>query len=198
MRPRLVTDRSTTRTPHLAGRLATMSVVLAAVVLAVVVLAACGSDSDTSPGSSSTTTTTEKAAGGSSTAVVKTADVASVGTILVDADGSALYTLTADGAAVACTGGCLTAWPPLLLPAGTTTATGTDDVTELGTTATDGGEQVTHADLPLYTFAGDTAAGQANGEGISSFGGTWHVVKIGAATSESSNSSTTTTSSSGY
>jgi predicted lipoprotein with Yx(FWY)xxD motif len=28
----------------------------------------------------------------------------------------------------------------------------------------------------LYTFSGDTAAGQAHGEGIQSFGGTWHVV----------------------
>jgi len=28
----------------------------------------------------------------------------------------------------------------------------------------------------LYTFSGDTAAGQTQGEGIQSFGGTWHVV----------------------
>ena len=38
-------------------------------------------------------------------------------------------------------------------------------------------EQETAADAArnaVYTFAGDTAKGQANGEGIKSLGGTWH------------------------
>jgi predicted lipoprotein with Yx(FWY)xxD motif len=37
---------------------------------------------------------------------------------------------------------------------------------------------------PLYTFTGDSGAGQANGEGLKSFGGTWltFTVKTAAAT----------------
>jgi predicted lipoprotein with Yx(FWY)xxD motif len=29
---------------------------------------------------------------------------------------------------------------------------------------------------PLYRFGGDRSKGQANGEGIKSYGGVWHVV----------------------
>jgi hypothetical protein len=36
--------------------------------------------------------------------------------------------------------------------------------------------QVTADGAPLYYFSGDSAAGQANGEGIKNFGGTWYAV----------------------
>ncbi len=67
---------------------------------------------------------------------------------------------------------------------------------DLGVVTVDGGKQVTSKGLPLYTFVQDTAVGEAKGEGIASFGGTWHVVMLsgGAASSETSS----TTSSSGY
>jgi predicted lipoprotein with Yx(FWY)xxD motif len=164
---------------------------IALVVGAVVALAACGSDSKDTSSEKSSGSTTTTAAASTSVAVVKTASVGSLGTILVDADGKTLYTLTNGGAAVACTGGCLTAWPPLLLPAGTTTATGGSGVTKLGTTASGSDLQVTQDGLPLYHFAADTGAGVANGEGLSSFGGTWHVVKVGGASTGSSTSTTT-------
>ena len=35
---------------------------------------------------------------------------------------------------------------------------------------------VTYNGWPLYTYVGDNAPGQANGEGISGFGGKWYVV----------------------
>jgi predicted lipoprotein with Yx(FWY)xxD motif len=38
------------------------------------------------------------------------------------------------------------------------------------------GQQVEYDGHLLYGFSGDTAAGQAHGEGIVAFGGTWHVV----------------------
>ena len=201
MRPRSVTSIS-----RLARRFALPVLVIGAVVL----LAACGSDSGSSNAKTKDSTTTTKAASGSGGAgaavVVKTASNPDLGTILVDADGKTLYTLTNNGTAVPCTGPCLTAWPPLLLPAGTTTATGSSDVTDLGTTAATGGEQVTQAGLPLYRFAADMAAGEAKGEGLNSFGGVWHVVKVGGASSSGgagatggSDSTTSTTSmSSGY
>jgi hypothetical protein len=59
--------------------------------------------------------------------------------------------------------------------------------------------QITLNGRPLYRFSGDTAKGQAKGEGIHGFGGVWHVVKEGAATSGSTQTTTmptTTTSTS--
>lgn len=41
------------------------------------------------------------------------------------------------------------------------------------------------AGMPLYRFAGDGAKGQANGEGIQSVGGTWHVVTAKASSGAS-------------
>jgi predicted lipoprotein with Yx(FWY)xxD motif len=105
---------------------------------------------------------------------VGTRKLSGVGTVLVDAKGRTLYTLTNAGQAVACTGDCAAAWPPLLVPAGSTPK-GAKGVSGLGLVP---GGQVTASGLPLHRFAGDSKAGQANGEGISSFGGIWHVVKV--------------------
>jgi predicted lipoprotein with Yx(FWY)xxD motif len=116
------------------------------------------------------------------------------GTVLVDSAGKTLYTLTdASGKAVACTGQCLTFWPPLLLASGSTTAAGAAGITGLATVSAGGGTQVTENGLPLYHFSGDTTAGSANGEGIVSFGGTWHVVKSTAAASVTPPAATATT-----
>jgi hypothetical protein len=43
-------------------------------------------------------------------------------------------------------------------------------------TRSDGTLQVTYNGDPLYTFSGDTTAGAANGQNITSDGGTWTVV----------------------
>ena len=197
MQPRTATVGPTRTRPTGASR-ATRFTTPVLVAAAVVLLAACGSSDSGSASSSTSSTSTTSADPGrkTSTVVVKTAEHPELGTILVDADGKTLYTLTTGGQAVACTGACLDAWPPLLLPSGSTTATGTPDVKDLGT-APDGTDvQVTQAGLPLYRFAADTAAGDANGEGITSFGGTWNVVKIGGTSSGST--STTERSNSGY
>jgi predicted lipoprotein with Yx(FWY)xxD motif len=172
-------------------------------LVAAVGLTACGSDDKTSTNTDSSSTT--KAAASSTTkpagaVVIKTADDAKLGKIFVDAQGKTVYTLTKDGANVPCAGGCLAAWPPVLLAAGETTATGASGVGELSVVDSDSGKQVAHDGLPLYTFSGDAAAGTANGEGLASFGGVWHVVKVGGAGGASSSSSGTsqTTSGSGY
>ena len=193
MRPRSVTTSASR-----ARRFALTVLVIGAAVM----LAACGSSGSSSKAKSTPTTAkpqTSSTSGTSGTAavVVKTAKDPTLGTILVDADGKTLYTLTNAGAAVPCTGPCLTAWPPLLVAMGTTSAAGGDGVTGLATVPATGGNQVTQAGLPLYHFAADTAAGDAKGEGLSSFGGTWHVVKIGGSAGGSA-STTTTTNSSGY
>jgi predicted lipoprotein with Yx(FWY)xxD motif len=110
-----------------------------------------------------------------------------LGKILADSNGMALYTLTANGAAVDCTDACQAAWPPLVTDGKPKGAKG---VKKLGVTDTG---QVTQGGLPLYLFAADSTKGQAAGEGISSFGGVWHVVK----TSGSSSSQPSSSSSSG-
>jgi predicted lipoprotein with Yx(FWY)xxD motif len=102
---------------------------------------------------------------------ISTASVPGVGTVLVDGKRLTLYYLkTESNDQIKCTGSCATAWPPLLLPAGTTSATAGTGVTgKLGTIQRpDGGTQVTYNGMPLLTFASDQP-GQATAQGVSSF-----------------------------
>jgi predicted lipoprotein with Yx(FWY)xxD motif len=119
---------------------------------------------------------------------VKASKNAAVGkTIVVDAKGRTLYRLQGDTKAhLLCkSAACVAAWPPLTVKSSSTKVRAGNGVK--GKLAVfkrpDGKFQVTLRGLPLYRFAGDSAKGQANGEGITSFGGTWHVVpaKAGAA-----------------
>jgi predicted lipoprotein with Yx(FWY)xxD motif len=150
------------------------------VTVAAFALAACGSSSKAtvSPNAQpSATTSTTTGAAPTAPPVVKVAMVGTVGNVLVDDTGLTLYTLTKDGAPVACTGQCVTFWPPLMLPSGTTTAVGDTGVTGLGTAKVSGGVQVTDKGDPLYRFSKDTGPGDAKGEGLATFGGVWHVVQ---------------------
>jgi len=48
----------------------------------------------------------------------------------------------------------------------------------LGTTKRkDGTTQVTYAGWPLYTYAGDQAPGEANGNDIDQFGAEWYALQ---------------------
>lgn len=100
-----------------------------------------------------------------------------LGTYLVDADGLTLYYFTRDvtpGQSV-CFGGCLEAWPPLLLGEGEEFAPGDGVSGTLGALARDDGTmQATYRGRPLYYWQGDTAAGETNGEGV---GGVWFVAQ---------------------
>ena len=126
--------------------------------------------------------TTAPATSTSAKTVVKTGTSPKLGAVLTDSNGMTLYTLTNAGAPVACTGQCLTVWPPLYLPAGTTTPTATAGVTGLSVSMQMGGTQVTQNGDPLYRFAHDTAPGDTNGEGIMAFGGVWHAAKTTSST----------------
>jgi predicted lipoprotein with Yx(FWY)xxD motif len=156
--------------------------VLLGLIPAAAIAAACGSSSTSSTSSTTKATTSTSSSG---PPAVQTASNAKLGTILVDSQGRTLYTLTNNGAAVACTGACLAVWPPSLLPSGQTTVStgpGVSNVTAIGAT---GGMQVAYKGLPLYRFSGDVNAGAANGDGINSFGGVWHAVKISGGSSTS-------------
>jgi predicted lipoprotein with Yx(FWY)xxD motif len=127
--------------------------------------------------------------------------VSGLGRILVDATGRTLYLFTKDDRSkVTCTGACTSAWPPLVISGHATAGAGVT-ASLLGTDPGPGGHPVaTYGGWPLYTFAGDTAAGQAVGEGLDEFGGHWYAVtpsgtEAGAA---ASNAPTTTSGAGGY
>jgi predicted lipoprotein with Yx(FWY)xxD motif len=122
----------------------------------------------------------------SSQPAVTIVKVKGLGKVLADRHGNVLYTLTNNGQGVSCTGSCADVWPSLLLTSGST-AKGAKGVTGLALVA--GTKEVSENGLPLHTYSSDAKSGEASGEGISSFGGVWHVVKA----SGSSTSTTTTT-----
>ena len=100
------------------------------------------------------------------------------GTILVNAAGMTLYKFSADSAGMsACSGACAMAWPPVTVASGMTPKGGSGATGTFGTiTRSDGTLQVTYNGDPLYTFSGDSAAGDTNGQNLTSDGGTWTVV----------------------
>lgn len=151
-------------------------------------LAACGSSS--SSGSGGSASAGSNGTGGSA-AVVKTASNKAVGgTVLVDARGLTLYTLSSErGGKLVCTSaGCLAAWHPVTAP-GTGKPAGS-----VGSLATikrpDGSEQVTYRGFPLYTFVMDTKPGDAHGQGIKTVG-TWSAAMAGASAGPSKPAATT-------
>ena len=159
-------------------------------------LAACGSTSSTTTSSyatSSPTTTPDTSATGTtptttgkygatpttstnttnaSTIQTKTATInGKAETILTNAQGMTLYYFTPDTkTTAACTTGCTGTWPPLLAT-GSVTLTSTAPG-QLTTATNANGTQVQYNGHFLYTYAGDSAAGQTNGQGV---GGKWFV-----------------------
>lgn len=99
---------------------------------------------------------------------LKTAS-SSAGTIVVDAKGMSVYFFTKDvkdSGTSACTGACLTMWPPVLSTAAAPSAEGVSGT--LGTIATpDGAKQVTLNGLPLYYYEQDKKPGDILGQGVS-------------------------------
>jgi predicted lipoprotein with Yx(FWY)xxD motif len=90
------------------------------------------------------------------------------GAFLTGKDGMTLYILKSDTADKStCSGSCATNWPPLVVASGTMTIAGPADATMAFATITraDGTLQVTYNHMPLYYFAGDSAAGDTKGEG---------------------------------
>jgi predicted lipoprotein with Yx(FWY)xxD motif len=156
-------------------------------IAASLLLAACG-------GSSSSKTTSSAAVGvkpaaqtssSSSGAVVKTASIPSLGTILTDSQGMTLYHLSGErnGKFICTSSACLGVWHPLVAPAAGAPSGG---VGSLGTVRrSDGTVQVTYKGAPLYTFAQDKQAGEANGQGIKDVG-TWSAATTAAASAPSS------------
>jgi predicted lipoprotein with Yx(FWY)xxD motif len=160
----------------------------AAVAVLVLLAAACGSTKT----KAATATSAPAAAAAGSSATVKAA-TAKLGQVLVNAQGMTLYTFDPENSGtIACLTGCVGTWPPDLVASGGAAPTaGTGVTVAIATIARpDGGTQVTAGGHPLYTFSGDKAAGDTNGDGIA---GKWH-----AARPTGSTGATTATTSGGY
>jgi predicted lipoprotein with Yx(FWY)xxD motif len=151
---------------------------LAASAAAILAFAtACGSSGHsattmpTSPGTSSTAPATPAPA----STTVKVTNNGSLGQILTDTNGFTLYrfdTDTNNPPTSNCNTGCIETWPAATVT-GQPTGTGVD-ASQLGTiTRSDGSKQLTFHGWPLYRYAGDSKAGQTNGQGVA---GTWWAV----------------------
>jgi predicted lipoprotein with Yx(FWY)xxD motif len=156
----------------------TAPVAAAAVAL---LAAACGSSaspgssgsggsggSGSSGGGTSTTSSTASAAG------IKT-ESSGKGTVLVTAKGHTIYWFAIDTPTKSnCDSACLKFWPPLT--GKPSVASGASLSGKFGTITTAGKTQATYMGHPLYVYAGDTAAGQVNGNKLNINGGLWYAM----------------------
>ncbi len=153
---------------------------LAALALAV---SACGSSSSSSAASGSTPAAAGSSPAASASAASSTTLTArTIGSqqVVTNSVGLTVYWFVPDTSTTSkCTGSCATYWPPVKGP-----ATAMSGVT--GTLATitrsDGTVQATYDGHPLYTYAGDTAPGQAKGNGLNASGGLWYEMTVSGAT----------------
>jgi predicted lipoprotein with Yx(FWY)xxD motif len=147
---------------------------LAALALTV---SACASSSS----STATTSSTPAAAGSGAAAGGTTLDVHTMSgqQVVTNSKGFTLYWFVPDTSTTSkCTGSCATFWPPVKGPA----TAGSGVTGTLGTiTRSDGTTQATYDGHPLYTFAGDTAPGQAKGNGKNLSGGLWYEMTVSGA-----------------
>ncbi|MGH2555456.1 MAG: COG4315 family predicted lipoprotein [Actinomycetota bacterium] len=143
---------------------------LAVLVGLALVLTACASNENAADAGAGGGTNTAKAGG-----QMSARSIPGIGAVLQAPSGLTLYRLTTEkDGKIACTGDCAATWPPLLVASGKVPSASPDVADHLGTVERpDGSVQVTFKGMPLYTYAGDSGPGQANGQGL---GGVWFVV----------------------
>ena len=141
------------------------------VVLIFVLAAACGGAAPESS-TGATTGTSEAAAGTDGTVAVASTDL---GDVLVDAGGKTLYLFTNDKQGDStCYDDCESNWPPLEAPV--EAGEGVDSSLLGEVERDDGTMQVTYNKWPVYYFAGDSKAGDTNGQGV---GDVWFAIAPG-------------------
>jgi predicted lipoprotein with Yx(FWY)xxD motif len=160
---------------------------------AALTLAACGGSSY-SAGSAQPSTASRSAASSSSAQLVKPAANSTLAaTILTSETGMTLYRLSGErsGHFICTSTGCLQVWHPVTASAG---GAGGGAVASLSVVKRpDGSSQVAYRGMPLYTFAQDTRPGDAKGQGVESFGGTWNAVDASSSGSPAPAASTAAT-----
>jgi predicted lipoprotein with Yx(FWY)xxD motif len=141
--------------------------------------AACGGSGSSGSDASSAASSAGQApaAKGSTSAVTVTEHSGDMGNFLTDSAGRTLYLFASDTSSKStCSGACASQWPPLTTKSTAAAGSGVTG-SKLTTISRDGGtKQVSYNGHPLYYFAGDSSAGQTNGEGINNFGASWYIV----------------------
>ena len=156
-------SRFLTQIPPAAARAAaTIAAALAVAALVLLAVAEAGA-------SSSAPAATSTGAGLKTTVIDGT-------TVLTNAKGFTLYSFAPDTPTVSkCYGSCAAYWPPVT---GTAPASSGLPGTVGTITRTGGARQLTYNGHPLYTYIGDSAPGQANGNNLNLNGGLWHEVPV--------------------
>jgi predicted lipoprotein with Yx(FWY)xxD motif len=159
---------------------------------AALIATGCGSSTTSSHPSSGSGSPASAAASGTTLGTRKIGGA----TVLTNAKGFTLYWFVPDTSTTSkCYGSCAKFWPPVPGPA--TAGAGVKGT--LGTITRKGGAtQATWNGHPLYTFTGDTAPGQANGNGKNLSGGVWHEVVLSGAPAPKSSSSSSGSGGYGY
>lgn len=147
-------------------RIRPFGAVLATAALSVSLLAACGSNDD-EPRAGST--------GGNGGLL--SASSSDLGSVLVTSNGRTVYFYAGDTSPEStCNGACATNWPPVAAPDPVPASLDGVSGTLGSSTRADGVRQLTVNSHPVYTFKGDSAAGEAKGQGKVLDGGLWSVV----------------------
>jgi predicted lipoprotein with Yx(FWY)xxD motif len=145
---------TTTKTPAGKARSSKVRVAMwgGAVATVAVLVAACGSGSSGGNASVGTSGASAQPAAGSGVPAGLMTQSTSVGTVLATSQGRTVYELVGNPASnTKCTSACQSIWPPVM----------------------SGGTIVVLHGHPLFTFSGDSAAGQANGQGATDTWGHW-------------------------
>jgi predicted lipoprotein with Yx(FWY)xxD motif len=96
-----------------------------------------------------------------------------LGKILVDSKGRTLYLFEKDKTTKStCSGACAAAWPLYKIKGKPHAGAGVKQ----SLLHTNAAHQVTYNGHPLYRYAGDSRAGQTNGQGLKQFGAEWYVL----------------------
>lgn len=113
-----------------------------------------------------------------SSATVKTRTISGYGAVLVSKQGRSLYIFLKDKHRhVTCKGACLSYWHPLKWKgSGKPKVGGSAKKSLVGWVKASGGKVVTYKHWPLYTYVGDSAAGQTTGEGSTLNGAKWYLM----------------------
>lgn len=129
----------------------------------------------TSAPAESSTSAPAGSAPASTSAAVLSVGQSTAGQIVVAGQGLSVYYFTKntkDSGNSACTGACLTSWPPVTSTTATPTVNGVTG--KVGTIPSANGKmQVTINGMPIYYYSKDQAAGDITGQGV---GGVWYLV----------------------
>jgi predicted lipoprotein with Yx(FWY)xxD motif len=184
--------------PRRPGRPRRPLVALAALAAVGLLAAGCGSNNPGGMGGYGSSGTAPASGGASSVATVS-ATSTSLGTILVDGSGRTLYVFGKDQPnQSACAGACAATWP-VDQSSGAPKAGSGVTASMLGTIKRgDNTTQVTYNQHPLYYYAGDSGAGQQNGQGVDAFGAKWFVVNPAGGAVSGGATATTAANGGGY